>query len=44
MNNLKPRFIRVATVSAEMPELGVTRTDRSWLVRLLEEVMMLLTD
>lgn len=43
-HKLKPRFIKVATFAEVMPEYGLTRTNRGWLVRLLEEVMMLLTD
>lgn len=43
-HKLKPRFIKIATFEEDMPGLDLIRTDRGWLVRLLEEVLMLLTD
>jgi hypothetical protein len=43
-HNLKPRFMKVATFPEEMPEYNLKRTDRGWLVRLVGEVLMLLTD
>ncbi|OOQ84212.1 hypothetical protein PEBR_33676 [Penicillium brasilianum] len=43
-HKLKPRFIKIATFEEDMPGLDLIRTDRGWLVLLLEEVLMLLTD